>query len=560
MRLLSLLAAAGLATLGTAAPAHPADRAEVTLSGPSAVHLRPFPETGEPRQTKLKVDTRNPGRAATGAYTLTVDFRGLGGIARVTGRPGDGCTATATTLVCERTGAQPGTAPAVDLRLTAVRGSRPGQSGDLTVTAHGPGARYRSLTTTVAVGGTDLRVIPFDLDATTAVGQRQQVPLAFENTGTEDAGELVLDLTTTRGLEFVERYDNCTYPDPRRPVREGSVRCHFTGPFEAKATYELDSPLTLLANRHALADTFSYVLTPDPEAETAAAGIRERTPLARKGSGRAGGKGKTLGLTAQRPRPAAPMTADLHPADNGQDFSFKTANSADFAAFGATLKGDRGSTAALRVALRNQGPAWIERADGEAFGAADIRIPQGARVTRKPQGCHARTAGGAPRTEQLGAPRYFCTGAARVFLDGAAVSYPFEVAVDRYVPDATGSITVGRSFATSGGTWRLKPADRNRANDTARIFLNPLSTPTPSPTPTRSPSPTPTASATATAGPTPTATASPTPGSTGSTGGTGGNLANTGSGGAGPLAALAGGAVLAGGVLVLVFRRRAARA
>ncbi|MGW1766409.1 LPXTG cell wall anchor domain-containing protein [Streptomyces sp. NPDC002073] len=556
MKLLSLLAAAGLATLGSALPAHAAEHAagrpEVTLSGPAEVRVRPHPGAGEPQHEQLVVSARNPTAQTTGPYTLTVDFRGLARVARVTARSNGACTTTATTLVCERPGAAPGPSMEVELDVFALKGSRPGDTGELTVTGQGAGASYRGFTTTVGIGGTDVSVLPFEMSERTKVGDRQPVPLAFTNTGSEDAGELLLTLDTTRGLEFVERYDNCEYPDPRRAVRASTVRCHFTGPFEAGATYELDSPLTLLTNRHARSDAFGYALIPDPDEDPErAAGHSPRTAAHAAGARTGADKGAALGLSARPAGAAAPTTADLRPSDNGQDFTFETANEADFAAFGATVRGAEGATVPMRVALRNQGPAWLEDPDGEPFGVADVRIPAGAKVTRKPENCSARTAAGAARAEQLGAPRYFCTRAAKVFLDGDAVSFPFEMVVERYVPDAAGSVTIGRSFGADAGTAGPRRLDRNRANDTAKIVLNAKTAASPQPVPTTTATPSPSASATASPTPSASASASARPG---------GDLASTGGGNALPLAALAGAAVLAGGVLVLAFRRRTAGA
>ncbi|WP_030202962.1 hypothetical protein [Streptomyces sp. NRRL S-87] len=540
MRRISLLAAAGLMALGLTTPAHAAGP-DYAVSGPTEVGLNPYPAKGSPKKTTVDIGITNPtSRDFHGTYTLTLDLAGLKGVADVAlGEVGDDCERTADTLVCEGSSLWAGGRTVVQLRLTAAKGAEDGAHGTVAVTGKAAGIRISPRTTTVTVGGPDLVMQRLHLKNRMEVGDRQATPISFVNKGTRPADGVVLELLHTRGLEFVEKYDNCTF-HPNGPQQRGwgTTVCTFEGSFEPKYVYELDAPLHLKATQRAWYDSFIYRIK-----ETGAASTALNDSKAGPKSGVRIGAKRVL---------AQPYSSDLNPWDNQQEFDFQTTNTADFAATPLAFDGTAGETVKARFGFRNQGPAWIGNIrSGEPVATVDVRVPAGASVTRKPKACAALSADGTPRERQLGAPRYRCQSGYAV-LDGATVTFPFELRVDRVVPDAKGSVAVG-TWAPDGRLGRLA-FDPKHANDTAALVLNPTRVPT---------QPTPGATASPTTGATPAATPSATGGATPSataptTAGPGGNLASTGSSAA-LLAGAAAIALVGGTGLFLATRRRTGR-
>ncbi|MER7763148.1 hypothetical protein [Streptomyces sp. NPDC097619] len=537
MKSFSLLVAAGLATLGTAAPATAEAPPSVTLNGPAALSVHTLPKTGEARPRELVIRAEVPGRTAlTGTYTIRVDLAGIAGVATADAGPGGECATEGDSLLCTRTRLEPGDRPAVRLDLRPAPGSRAGDTGRIAVSGTGD-ARFTGFTTRVTVGGGDMAAEPFRMAARTRVGQEQPVPVAFTNHGPEDIAELTLTLRYSRGVAFLQRYDNCDYPGPGARARE-TVVCHVPGPFEAGESYGLpEGALTLRTTERALADEFSYRLDAVPE--RTGAPQRARTAA-----------GKLLRPVARKAVPAAARATDPTPRDNGQSFRFTTPNTADFAAVGTTVGALPGETVPVTVGLRNAGPAWVEDPDGRAFGATEFVLPAGTTAVAVPAACAPHDAQGRPLEERLGAPVYHCAAGRSYHLDGQRTEHTFRLRVDR--PGAgPGSVAVGRSFEAG----RLLPFTGPAGNDRATVLVTARTAPTATPSGTATagpvPSATPTPAPTASSGTTATASASPSPTATRRSG----DLASTGSE-AGTLAGIALAAVLAGGALVAVFRRR----
>ncbi|NEE45981.1 peptidase, partial [Streptomyces sp. SID8455] len=92
---------------------------------------------------------------------------------------------------------------------------------------------------------------------------------------------------------------------------------------------------------------------------------------------------------------------DLEPGDNEQEAEFRTANTADFMAYGDEASGAAGATVTARLGFHNDGPAWIGRIrSGGSVAAVDFTVPQGATVTSAPKGCRGVTAEGAYREDR----------------------------------------------------------------------------------------------------------------------------------------------------------------
>ncbi|MEV3992154.1 peptidase [Streptomyces sp. NPDC049837] len=554
-RLSSSLAAAGLlagVALSAAPAAYSADGADdaatpvFLLGGPAEVGLRPYPATGEPQSATIDVTVENPSEdqengGFDGEYTVTFDLSGVVGVADVGfGQTGSSdCTITGTTGTCtDPFGISPGVNSVAELKITAAKGSALGATGEIKVTGKAEGATFTSYTADVTVGGPDLVMHPLDLKHEVKPGEVQDAPLTFTNAGTADADGVRLTLTNSHGLDYTRRYANCDYTETKGSTK---VVCDFPGTFEAGATYTLAEPIGLKAAGHAYLEIFTHR-------------VEERRGV------RKAAKGDGPELTLKK-APTAPRAADLDPRDNQQEFDFRAKNTADFAAYGDTLIAAAGETVEARVGFRNSGPAWIAHLrSGEPVATVDVTIPAGATVTKKPAGCEPRTAKGEYREKPLGAPRYFCDTPIRVFED-EDFALPFELKIDRAVPDAKGAVTVRNTFLS-----HPKLAfDPKAANNTAQLVLNPKDTGTTSTGGSTSGGST-TTGGTATGGTTTggstTTGGTSTTGTTGTTGGstptthTGGGLAATGSL-ALPVAAGAAALIAAGAATYVVARRRA---
>ncbi|THA56434.1 peptidase [Streptomyces sp. A1136] len=541
---ISLLAACGLVALGTATV--PANAAEPVfpLIGPAALDL-PLPvEGGSAREQRLSIGLdgpATPGASFTGLFR--VDLSKVAGVATVrehTGGPSHQCVEKDGALECAYVGLP------VDLELdvAAAKGAANGATGEITVTGKVPGATVTALTTKVSVGGPDLVMREMSLKKDLTPGETQPMPLVFANAGTQAAHGVVLELGTTRGMELVETYDNCR---TRAAGDLTTVLCSVEGDFVPGAVYELagDSPLHIEATRHAYDDTLVYGIHPAGD-----------EPKATSWSSRAT-TGRKLTATPVKSAPAAPAlrATDLNPGDNRREFVFHTRNTADFATSPVSLKGKKGDTLTTAFTFENKGPAWIRAArPADSAARTVVVVPEGAKVTRKPQECLAVDTDGTKRVEQLGAPRYECALGNRIG-ENEKVVYPFDLKVEKVVEDAKGSVTVGDWGASAP---RPHAFDPNAANNTAAVVINAKggtgTGPTPGPSTSGSPSPSPSVSASASASP----TASASGAGTGTTA-QGGNLASTGST-VGPLAIGAAALVAAGGALYVAVRRRGARA
>ncbi|MFE7456142.1 peptidase [Streptomyces sp. NPDC057554] len=575
----ALLLAAGPLTAATAvaAPARPAAPAAV-LGGPAETALHPYAKGGEQRRSTAAITVTRPteepegageaegagqaeraggaGQAAgpggqgeqntgyEGEFTVTFDLTGIAGIADLSfdEQPGVTCKTTGTrSAVCTGRGVPPGVSTVTDLVLSAAADSRQGATGTIRVTGEAGGAAFTPFTTRVTVGGPDLVMheLPFERELTP--GQKQQAPITFTNRGSRDADGVVLTLRYSRGLDIPQRYSNCAYAtdDPSWTT----ARCSVEGAFEAGATYTLAAPLTLEATARAYRDIFGY-------------GIHERGPERRMASPRATHLSGAVLRAVPARKPLAARGADLEPGDNEHEADFRTANTADFVAYGDTASGAVGTTVTADLGFRNDGPAWIGHLrSGESVAAVDFTVPQGATVTSAPKGCRGVTAEGTPRADQTTpAPRYVCPAPATVRDDGG-LDLSFGLRIDRVLIGAVGRVAVRGPWLRAPGL----PFDPEPGNNTARVVLNGESGggPSPSPVPPAGEGPG------AGSGTNPSPTATPGAGSTVAPGtaqntatGDGGSLAATGSPTATAAAGLAVTALTVGLVLFTAARRR----
>ncbi|MFF9685158.1 peptidase [Streptomyces sp. NPDC014623] len=566
------LAAAGMLAAGSLAFGAPAqaDGPAFTLGGPAETALHPYPETGSPQKSSLGLTVHNPdpdeeSMGYEGEVTYTLDLSGIEGVAELSPAEdaGEDCEITGTEAVCHDYGVSAGLSSMAAFDLAAAEGSEDGASGTIEVTGSAEGVTFTPFSAKVTIGGPDLVMKQLSFEEQLQPGDVQPAPITFTNKGDRAADGVLLTLMYSRGMEIPERYANCEYngeagKQPFEDFAWATALCSVAGSFEPGVTYTLAEPLSLKATERALHDTFVYRIHEDSSAQRSAQ--RAGAPFTR-------GTGPELTLEKVT---SSTRSADLDPRDNQHEADFHTGNTADFTAYGSEVEGAEGETVTADIGFRNDGPAWVGYIrSGEPVATFDFTVPEGARVTGKPDSCQGVTAEGKYREDRTAAPRYFCSSSMTV-RDGADITLPFELKIDKVVPGASGAVTVRN-------TWLSDPAlpfDPENTNNTARLVLNGADSGSEDTGGTAEGSTTGTEGATGgdTAG---SATGTPgTPGETsapgsatdaGTTGtsgsastGTGGLLASTGSvalmGTAVAVAALA-----AGGVLYATTRRRAQR-
>ncbi|MFF3317144.1 peptidase [Streptomyces sp. NPDC003035] len=462
-----VLAATGLGVGLGAGPAYAADP-EFALSGPAEVGLRPYPASGEPQSATVDIGVTNPSEDEEnggfyGDVTYTFDLSALTGVAdvRFDGEGGGSseCKITGTTGVCTDSSLWPGLNSVARLQVTAAKGSAVGATGDIKITGKAEGATFTSLSTKVTVGGPDLVMQPLGLDAEVTPGQSRALPVSVANHGTSAVDGILVTFLASHGLRIPETYSNCDYA-----TRSGEYKgyqltiCQVDGTIEPGAVYEFAQPTTLKAAPHAYLEDFVARVTEDtPQQRAAQRGSETFT------------RGTGAVLTLKRKTTAAARTADLDPWNNQQEQGFRAKNTADFVAYGASVeKAAAGETVKATVGFRNQGPAWVGYLRSqESIGHVAVVIPQGARVTAKPDGCRGVTAGGDWREQQLGAPRYHCSLSHIVF-ENEDRALTFEMKVEKVIANATGTVAVEN--------WpKGHPAldfDPSMANNTAKLVLN----------------------------------------------------------------------------------------
>lgn len=542
----ALLLAAGPLTVAAAAPARAADPV-FTLGGPAETALHPYAEGGgAPKRSTAGITVTNPAdEGYEGEFTLTFDLTGVAGVADVAFDPGPGveCETKGTrSAVCTGDTLAPGLSTVTGLLLGAAKGSEQGASGTIRVTGEARSATstplaapFTPFTTRVTVGGPDLvmRKLPFDHEPTP--GQKQQAPITFANRGSRDADGVVLTLRYSRGLDIPQRYSNCAYTTDETWT---TARCSVEGAFEAGATYTLAAPLTLEATTRAYRDLFVYGIQEAGTVPRAASAARSER-----------GSGTVLRAVPLTKAPAA-RGVDLEPGDNEQEAEFRTANTADFMAYGDEASGAAGATVTARLGFHNDGPAWIGRIrSGGSVAAVDFTVPQGATVTSAPKGCRGVTAEGAYReSRKTPAPRYLCPAPTAV-RDGGGLDLSFGLRIDKALIGAAGRVTVRGPGLQEAGL----PFDPKPGNNTARVVLNGQSGggPSPSPAPPAEGGPGAGSGRTPSAAPGTSGTGAP-----GTTGRGGGSLASTGSPAAMTASVTAIAALTTGLALFAAARRR----
>jgi LPXTG-motif cell wall-anchored protein len=240
------------------------------------------------------------------------------------------------------------------------------------------------------------------------------------NKGTAAADGISFRIRLTRGLDFPEPVEGCTYSTVGDQVRQ--ALCEIDKVVEPGASIE--TPVRFKALPQALMEAVEY------------------------------GTGKTGEAPGE-----------------GFDDSYKrltlTADStADLVAIGDDTEALAGGGQSINVSLRNDGPGWIQNQESDDLTALMVNIPAGTVTTEVPKTCVPFGIDGpAGSAGQPGKSRYVCRPADATFDVGETATFTFMLKIKEGTKTTTSEVK-----ATS--VYDIHPAfDKNPANDKAQIRI-----------------------------------------------------------------------------------------
>ncbi|MET8612465.1 hypothetical protein [Streptomyces misionensis] len=425
------LVVAGLGTGAAYADEAQTDQLWIQAPYEQAVTVAPADGPAQYRSLTLGLYHDNSNFTVTDGR-LTVDVSGLAGVAEVLWP--DNCTpdGTGSVAVCDTGDVPTRYTPQVQLKVRAAAGAAVGAQGAIEYSAEATGgldgklvAPEYSAETSVTVGsGPDLGVsTPQDVSGVEP-GSSLTVPFSVTNTGNETAHGFSVRLWATYGLDVVTRYPQCTYTGPDEDSTYTSmtyVTCSFDTEVAPGATVEPPEPLRLAVTDHALYERFDYEVEP--------------------------GAGAT----------------DLDGSDNGRSLHIDADNTADFAVHGTEVSGAAGDTVTAAFRFDNRGPAWVGNvSSGDPVAVLDFYLPEGTTATSVPDTC--RNAWKSGDDPAIG--HYACTLPMWAKPD-LRVGFPFQLRIDRVVPDATGRVVARPDYGTSFAF------DPDTENNSAKVVVNP---------------------------------------------------------------------------------------
>ncbi|CAL9334166.1 hypothetical protein SUDANB58_00132 [Streptomyces sp. enrichment culture] len=247
-------------------------------------------------------------------------------------------------------------------------------------------------------------------------GDSLTAPVAVTNNGDAAAHGFRLKVWTTYGLEVSATPAGCVRTPAAvdgEDMPVGLLDCTVDTVVEPGATVTPPEPLELTLASHALFERFDVSVEP------------------------------------------LDGTSEQNPDDNGTSTPVTARNTADFAVHGDQVTGAAGETVTATIGFRNRGPAWFGNiGSGDAVGTVTLAVPEGAAVVSAPENCRAESSA-AYRCELP----YWATPEDHL-------RFPFELRVDRVVPDATGAVTLHTSE-------RQAAHDPEPDNSHAVLVLNP---------------------------------------------------------------------------------------
>ncbi|MDH6214768.1 LPXTG cell wall anchor domain-containing protein [Streptomyces pseudovenezuelae] len=403
--------------------------------------------------------------------------------------------------------------------LSAKPGTPLGTTGTVTLSGTSTNGTVVPVTAKVTVGTNDLTVNQLPTRKGDKPGSTIDTPITISNVGTLPSDGVQLRMRTTIGLAYAEHFSNCVYskesPDPYG-LTEQAV-CTFDTVVEPGKKYRLDQPVGLDVTEQALFEYFSH----------------EALPLSGPGSTARSGNGPVLSLVADGAAATDGTEIDRQHIDAD--------STADMVAGGDTAKGEHGDLVHVTVSLTNEGPGWVGYNASDDQPALMFTVPTGAKAVEIPEHCSVWNIDGPSGEQTPGAPKYICQSSPSEFTVGDSRSFEFGLRIRAHAKTTTGEAKATTAYGS------IMAFDHNHGNDTAAVTVEVKGGGTPSPSASASP-----VSGTGTGGNNPSTQTVSSADDTGT-----GPLASTGSSDAVRVAAAWGaGALLLGGGLVVLARRR----
>jgi hypothetical protein len=364
---------------------------------------------------------------------LAVDASGIDGVA-VIEAGADGCKPRMPSFTCSRPLNPDGNSQELQIRPAA--DARAGDSGILRYTLKPEGLPAVRGSLTVIAGQPELRVNKTLRLRKMAAGETFSVPIVIRNTGDVAARGVGLVIRGEYDLSAATRHSNCRYSKDA-----STTRCLLPDAFIAPGqTMRVTPTLRVKANRDALDERLLYGAwaygTREIPCCVGSAGTYLTTP----------GHGTPLSLTRDPARgEGATFTTTPQPTEE----EVRVRNTADVEVFGASLRGDVGSSHHIRIGYRNNGPAQLE-------GISTVFIvPPGTKVTQAPYHPDDPEAENNECTPEENGRRYICSQHSNV---GQKVFYEFTLRI-------TSEDTRSGCIAVSDSDVK----DTERDNDTAAV-------------------------------------------------------------------------------------------
>lgn len=165
------------------------------------------------------------------------------------------------------------------------------------------------------------------------------------------------------------------------------------------------------------------------------------------------------------------IQVDIDGTNNGMivEAEIEGDNDADLAAIGASGSGAAGQVVTLNLGLNNLGPATLAFLGGGA-GTFDVTLPPGSSLAEMPGTCLAmKQIGDDPKEDpdpnNLLTRIIRCGNESLLFKAGSEWTVPVKLRIGQVITGATGTVTVARCDGCH--------KDKNPANDTANVVLNP---------------------------------------------------------------------------------------
>ncbi|MFI6011511.1 LPXTG cell wall anchor domain-containing protein [Streptomyces sp. NPDC051243] len=251
-------------------------------------------------------------------------------------------------------------------------------------------------------------------------GEVYDESVVVTNKGTTAADGVTFRIRLTRGLDFPEAVQGCTYSTVEDQVRQ--ALCELDTVIEPGASIE--TPVRFKALPNALMEAVEYGTGPTGEAP-----------------------GEGFGDSHRR----LTLTAD---------------SSADLVAVGDDTEALAGDKQSVTATLRNDGPGWIRNQESDDQTALMVQIPPGTVAAEVPEECAPfgidgpSGPGGTPRKS-----KYVCWPADHTIDVGESLSFTFMLEIKDDAKTTTGEVK-----ATS--VYDIRPAfDKNPANDKAQIRI-----------------------------------------------------------------------------------------